>query len=84
MSAGTIPSISSDRIDAPIIGLYAGKDGGIPQEAVEQMRAALKAAGNPSEIIVYPDVLHGFHGDYRPFYNEAAATDGWGQNAGLV
>ena len=73
----TYPLDIADRLNAPIIGLYAGKDGGIPQDTVEEMRAALRAAGDPSEIIVYPDALHGFHGDYRPFYNEAAAQDGW-------
>ncbi len=73
----TYPLDIADQLDTPVLGLYAGKDGSITQESVEQMRAALKTAGNASEIIVYPDVLHGFHGDYRPFYDEAAAKDGW-------
>ncbi len=38
---------------------------------------ALKAAGNPSEIVVYPDAGHGFNADYRPGYNKEAAQDGW-------
>ena len=67
-----------DRIKAPILGLYGGADPGIPNDSVERMRAALKAAGNTrSEIISYPDTPHAFHADYRPSYRKAAAEDGW-------
>jgi carboxymethylenebutenolidase len=64
-------------LEAPVLGLYAGKDQNIPLSSVEQMRAALKSAKVDSEIIVYPDAQHGFHADYRPMYNEADARDGW-------
>lgn len=64
-------------LKAPVLGLYGGKDGGIPTETVEQMKKALKDAGKPSEIILYPDAQHGFHADYRPSYNKEAAQDGW-------
>jgi carboxymethylenebutenolidase len=64
-------------LKAPVLGLYGGADAGIPLDTVEQMRAALKAAGNPSEIIVYPDTPHGFNADYRPSYRKEAADDGW-------
>ncbi|HME90532.1 MAG TPA: dienelactone hydrolase family protein [Myxococcaceae bacterium] len=65
------------KIKPPVLGLYGGKDQGIPLESVEEMRTALKAAGSPSEIVVYPDAPHGFHADYRPSYNKEAAQDGW-------
>ncbi|MBX3482934.1 dienelactone hydrolase family protein [Phenylobacterium sp.] len=62
----------------PVLGLYAGKDSGIPLADVEKMKAALKAAGKTgSDIVVYPGVQHGFHADYRPSYDRDAATDGW-------
>jgi carboxymethylenebutenolidase len=64
-------------LKAPVLGLYGGKDQGIPLDTLEQMRAALKAAGNPSEIVVYPEAGHGFNADYRPGYNKEAAQDGW-------
>lgn len=66
-------------LHTPVLGLYAENDQGIPVATVEQMRAALQAAGNPSgsQIIVYPGVGHGFHADYRPSYNAEAAADGW-------
>ena len=52
-------------------------DGGIPNETVEQMRAALKAAGKKSDITLYPDTPHGFYADYRPSYRKATADDAW-------
>jgi carboxymethylenebutenolidase len=66
------------RIKAPMLGLYGGADAGIPNQTVEQMRAALKAAGNGrSEIVLYPDTPHAFHADYRPSYRKVEADDGW-------
>ena len=65
------------ELKAPVLGLYGGKDQGIPAADVAAMRAALAAAKKPGEIIVYPDAPHGFHADYRPSYVEADARDGW-------
>ncbi|MGJ5672082.1 MAG: dienelactone hydrolase family protein [Nostochopsis sp.] len=64
-------------LKAPVLGLYGGKDEGIPLSTVEKMRQALKVAKQPSEIIVYPNAPHGFHADYRPSYQKQAAEDGW-------
>ena len=65
-------------IKSPVLGLYGGADGGIPNDTLEKMRAALKAAGNRrSEIIIYPDTPHAFHSDYRPSYRKEQAEDGW-------
>ncbi|HEY0003443.1 MAG TPA: dienelactone hydrolase family protein [Pyrinomonadaceae bacterium] len=65
------------KLKVPVLGLYAGKDQGIPLDTVEQMRAKLKEGKSGSEIIVYPNAQHGFHADYRPSYNKADAEDGW-------
>ena len=66
-----------NRINPPILGLYGGADPGIPIAQIDAMRAALKAAGKPSEIVVYPDTPHGFNADYRPSYRPQQAKDGW-------
>ena len=67
-------------LKVPVRGLYGGQDASIPLEHVEQMRAALKTAGNTtSELIVYPDAPHAFYADYRPNYRKEAAEDGWGK-----
>jgi carboxymethylenebutenolidase len=67
----------ASELKAPVLGLYAGKDQGIPLDSVDKMRAAAKQAKVDSDIIVYPDAQHGFHADYRPSYNEANAKEGW-------
>jgi carboxymethylenebutenolidase len=64
-------------LKAPVLGLYGGKDTGIPLESIEQMREALKKDGKTAEIIVYPDAGHAFHADYRPSYRAEPAADGW-------
>jgi carboxymethylenebutenolidase len=66
-----------DRINAPVLGLYGGADAGIPNDTVDKMREALKAAGKKSEIHTYPDTPHAFHADYRPSYRKEQAEDGW-------
>lgn len=65
------------QLKAPVLGLYGAKDTGIPQDTVEQMRAAIKAANGKSEIVVYPNAGHGFNADYRPGYDKESAQDGW-------
>ncbi len=45
--------------------------------SVERMRAALKEAGKPAEIVLYPNTPHSFFADYRPSYRKEQAADGW-------
>lgn len=66
------------ELKAPVLGLYGGQDGGIPNDTVKAMTDALAAAGRTdSQIILYDDAPHGFHADYRASYREADAKDGW-------
>jgi carboxymethylenebutenolidase len=69
-------NIAAD-LNAPVLGLYGGKDQGIPLETVEQMRTALKKAKVDAEISVYTDAPHAFFADYRPSYVEKDAKDAW-------
>jgi carboxymethylenebutenolidase len=72
------PTDIAGELKSPVLGLYAENDSGIPLPTVEAMRTALTAAANTrSRIDIYPGTEHGFHADYRPSYNEAAAKDGW-------
>ena len=64
-------------LKAPVLGLYGGADNGIPNATVDAMKEAIKKAGKPSDIILYPDTPHGFHADYRPSYRKDKADDGW-------
>lgn len=73
-----LPVDVAASLKAPVLGLYGGKDQGIPLDTVEQMRAALAQAGNStSQIHVYPDAPHGFYADYRASYRPDVAQDGW-------
>ena len=65
------------ELKCPVLGLYGGADAGIPVDTVDAMKAALKAAHNHSEIVLYPDTPHGFNADYRPSYRPDQAKDGW-------
>ncbi len=64
------------KIRAAVLGLYGGADAGIPNDTVEKIRDAMKAAGKTVEVIIYPDMPHGFHADYRPSYRKETAEDG--------
>jgi len=67
----------ASSLKAPVLGLYGGKDGGIPVATVARMQDALAKAGNRSEFVLYPQSGHAFHADYRPTYVAADAKDGW-------
>lgn len=74
------PTDIAGDLKSPVLGLYAQNDSGIPLTSVEAMQSALVRAGNTrSKITVFPSTEHGFHADYRPAYNEAAAKEGWAQ-----
>ena len=65
------------KIDVPVLGLYGGADQGIPMAQIQALEGAIKAAGKPCEIVVYPDTPHGFNADYRPSYRPEQAKDAW-------
>jgi carboxymethylenebutenolidase len=74
------PADVAAELRAPVLGLYGGKDQGIPLASVEQMQAALAqggAAAKASRLHVYAEAGHAFNADYRPSYAKGAAEDGW-------
>ena len=53
-------------------------DGFVTPESVRELERQLKELGKTAEIIIYPDVDHGFFNNTRPeVYNEATAKDAW-------
>jgi len=67
-------------LNAPVLGLYGGRDSGIALSTVERMKAALaqgNRAARASEFVIYPNAPHGFHADYRDSFRQAPAADGW-------
>lgn len=74
------PTVALDyaaTLKVPVLGLYGGRDAGIPLDTVQRMQDALKTGKSKSEIIVYPNADHGFLADYRPSYNKEAAESAW-------
>ncbi|WP_397409704.1 dienelactone hydrolase family protein [Polaromonas sp.] len=63
-----------DKIKVPVLGLYSGIDAFVKQETIAKMRGLINKSGSGSEIVVFPNVDHGFNADYRPSYDKAAAT----------
>ena len=71
------PTDIASQLKVPVLGLYAGKDNGIPLDSVERMKELLASGDSHSEIHIYADAPHAFFADYRPSYRKEAAEDGW-------
>src|SRR5256885_1807892 len=65
------------KLAGRVLGLFAEKDGFVTPQVAKETDAAIKKAGKPSEIHIYPGVDHGFFNDEREVYDKAAAADAW-------
>ena len=76
---GIHPNVKPDysKLAGPVLGLFAEKDGFVTPQVAKETDAAIKKAGKPSEIHIYPGVDHGFFNDEREVYDKAAAADAW-------
>lgn len=77
---GIHPNVKPDytKLGGPVLGLFAEKDSFVTPKAAREVDAAIKAAGKPSEIHIYPNVDHAFFNDERAdVYNREAAQDAW-------
>jgi carboxymethylenebutenolidase len=66
---------SGKKLFAAVLGLYGGRDRGIPQSDISAMKAVL--GKQTHQFVVYPDAPHAFFADYRASYRSRAAKDGW-------
>ena len=64
-------------LKVPVLGLYAGLDAYVKEDAVNRMEKELVKSGSGSQIVSFPAVDHGFNADYRPTYDKSAATYAW-------
>ena len=77
---GGHPKVKPDlpNLQAPVLGLYAEKDGFVTPESVRTLERKVKALGKPIEVVIYPGADHAFFNDTRPeVYNAEAAADAW-------
>ena len=63
----------ADEIRVPVLGLSSGIDAFVKQETIAKLRGLINQGGSDSEIVVFPNVDHGFNADDRPPYDKAAA-----------
>lgn len=64
------------QIKYPVLGLFGGKDQGIPVEQVRELRHRLVEAGVREEIVIYPEATHSFF-DRRQAEFADASADAW-------
>jgi carboxymethylenebutenolidase len=77
---GVHPQVRLDfaKLGAPVLGLFAERDGFVTPEVARKLEREVRGAGKPFELHIYPGVDHAFFNDTRPdVYNREAATDAW-------
>jgi len=65
------------KIDWPVLGIFAGLDGGITPEKVQEFEASLNKAGVENDITIYPEVNHAFANPSGDRYAPDEAKDAW-------
>ena len=77
---GGHPKVKPDlpNLHAPVLGLYAEKDGFVTPALVRDLERKLRDLGKQIEVNIYKDADHAFFNDTRPeVYNAEAAADAW-------
>jgi len=66
-----------ETLNMPILGLFGGKDRGIPLTDVRIFEGTLAALDKNATIIVYPDADHAFANPSGRNWNAQAASEAW-------
>lgn len=77
---GGHPKVKPDlpNLHAPVLGLYAEKDGFVTPDSVHELERQLKSLGKQIEVKIYPGTDHAFFNDTRlEVYNAEASADAW-------
>jgi carboxymethylenebutenolidase len=77
---GGHPNVTPDlaSLQAPVLGIFAGKDSFVTPESVAALDHQLIRLGKRHEFHVYPDADHAFFNDERAeVYDAVAAADAW-------
>ena len=76
---------SLKKINAPILGIFGGKDRGIPVDDVKKFEQTMKQLGKKVEIMVYPDAGHAFENpNNKEGYRAEDAADAWKSTVGFL
>ena len=73
---GIHPNVTLDLsgLEAPVLGIFAERDGFVPPEAARKLEADLRGAGKRARFEIYPGVDHAFFNDTRPDVYDAKAA----------
>jgi carboxymethylenebutenolidase len=77
---GGHPNVKPDleSLQAPVLGIYAGRDSFVTPEVVKELDRRMTALGKRHEFHTYPQADHAFFNDQRrEVYDPAAAADAW-------
>jgi len=77
---GVHPNAQLDfsKLEAPVLGLFAEKDGFVTPDVARKLKQDLQNAGARIDFHIYPNVDHAFFNDSRPeAYDAGAARDAW-------
>jgi carboxymethylenebutenolidase len=77
---GGHPNVKPDlaALKAPVLGIYAGKDGFVSPAVVSELDRQLTTLGKRHEFHTYPNADHAFFNDTRKeVFDVAAAADAW-------
>jgi len=69
---------SLKKINAPILGIFAGKDRGIPVDDVKRFQQTLQQLAKKIDVVIYPDAGHAFENpNNKEGYRAQDAADAW-------
>ena len=77
------PDLAS--LQAPVLGIYAGKDTFVTPDSVKALDQQLTTLGKRHEFHTYPQAQHAFFNNTRPdVYDAAAAADAWAKTIAFL
>ena len=66
------------KIHASVLGIFGGKDRGIPVDDVKKYEATLKELGKSVQVVIYPEAGHAFENpNNKAGYRADDAADAW-------
>jgi carboxymethylenebutenolidase len=84
---GGHPNVKPDlaSLQAPVLGIFAGKDTFVTPQVVAELDRQLTALGKTHTFHQYPNAAHAFFNDERrEVYDAAAASDAWAKTLAFL
>jgi carboxymethylenebutenolidase len=73
------------KINAPVLGLFGGKDMGITPDDVHKFEQQMKQLGKKIDVTIYPEAGHAFENpNNKGGYREGDAKDAWNKTVAFL